>query len=261
MRPLSSLLQRHLVRQLIDEEAREGRLNHFGPIAATGGLLDLLCDFIRQMKRLEIWPEQFAEACRQRGVTDKDRELLAIYRAYQQRLVEHNLYDAEGCFWSARDLLHRQPIAYQLIVADGFSDFTRTEHDILQDLAAQAGEMWISLPMEGEVGCVERTEGEMVGSAQSRTPENADYSSGPVRVTHHESGENGACALSLTTPSRVARVFSSLRRIRRPTLRASARSIHPSLRSARTSSRSRRKRWPNCGSGTRTSAWKRSPGL
>ena len=41
---------------------------------------------------------------------------------------------------------------YQLIVADGFSDFTRTEHDILQDLAAHAGEMWISLPMEGEGG-------------------------------------------------------------------------------------------------------------
>ncbi len=170
VRPLSSLLERHLVRQMVDEEAREGRLNHFGPIASTSGLLDLRLRFIRQMKRLEIWPEQFAEACQQRGVTDKDRELLAIYRAYQQRLVDHNLYDAEGCFWSARDLLHRQPIAYQLVVADGFSDFTRTEHDILEDLAAQAGEMWISLPMEGDVGCVERTEGEMVGSAPIRTP-------------------------------------------------------------------------------------------
>ena len=133
---------------MVDEEARQGRLNHFGPIASTGGLLDLLCDFIRQMKRLEIWPEQFAEACQQRGVAEKDRELLAIYQAYQQTLLDHNLYDAEGCFWSARDLLRRRPIRYQLIVADGFSDFTRTEHDMLQDLAAHAGEMWISLPME-----------------------------------------------------------------------------------------------------------------
>ena len=112
----------------------------------------MLCDFIRQMKRLEIWPDQFAEACQQRGVTEKDRELLAIYRAYQQRLLDHNLYDAEGCFWSARDLLHRQPISYQLIVADGFSDFTRTEHDILEDLAACAGEVWISLPLGAEDG-------------------------------------------------------------------------------------------------------------
>ena len=63
VRPLDSLLKRHLIRQLVDEEVEAGRFNHFGPIAATSGLLDLLCDFIRQMKRLEIWPEQFAEAC------------------------------------------------------------------------------------------------------------------------------------------------------------------------------------------------------
>ena len=36
------------------------------------------------------------------------------------------------------------------MVADGFSDFTRTEHDILQDLAAHSEETWISLPMEGD---------------------------------------------------------------------------------------------------------------
>ena len=73
-RRVSSLVKRQLVRQLVDEALRQGRLNHFGPIATTSGLLDLLCDLIRQMKRLEIWPEQFAQACRQRGVAEKDRE-------------------------------------------------------------------------------------------------------------------------------------------------------------------------------------------
>ncbi len=150
VRPLRSLHKRQLIRQLVDEAGGEGRLKHFGPIASTGGLLDLVCDFIRQLKRLEIWPEQFAEACNQRGATDKDRELLGIYAAYQKLLVDHNLYDAEGCFWSARDLLRRQPTAYRFIVAYGFSDFTRTEHDILQELAAHAEELWISLPGEGQ---------------------------------------------------------------------------------------------------------------
>ena len=68
MRPLSSLLKRHLVRQLVDEEARQGRLNHFGPIASTGGLLDLLCDFIRQMKRLEIWPDSLPRPANNGGL-------------------------------------------------------------------------------------------------------------------------------------------------------------------------------------------------
>jgi ATP-dependent helicase/nuclease subunit B len=152
VRRLSSLLTRQIVRQLVEEESRQGRLPHFGPIAPTGGLLDLLCNFIRQMKRLEIWPDQFAAACEKRGFTPKDRELLAIYRAYQQHLVDHDLYDAEGLLWSARDLLHRQASGYRFIVADGFSDFTRTEHDILEDLAAHAEEIWITLPLNDAEG-------------------------------------------------------------------------------------------------------------
>ena len=36
----------------------------------------------------------------------------------------------------------------QLIVADGFTDFTRTQHEILEILAAEAEEMYISLPLE-----------------------------------------------------------------------------------------------------------------
>ncbi len=148
MRPLTTLMKRQLIGQLLEDQRRAGQLEHFGPIAATAGLLDLVCDFIRQMKRLEIWPEQFEQSCRQRGVGQKDRELLTIYQAYQQRLVDHNLYDAEGRSWSARDLLRQQPIRYELVVADGFSDFTQTEHDMLQTLAEHAAETWISLPLE-----------------------------------------------------------------------------------------------------------------
>jgi ATP-dependent helicase/nuclease subunit B len=152
MRPLNNLLKRQLVRQILEDERRTGRLVHFGPIASTAGLLDLVCEFIRQMKRLEIWPDQFSAACRERGVGRKDQELLAIYEAYQERLVAANLYDAEGQFWSARDLLRHRARRFELVVADGFSDFTRTEHDMLQTLAEQSAEMWISLPLEDEPG-------------------------------------------------------------------------------------------------------------
>ena len=150
--PLNGLMKRRLIRQLLDKRRREGLLEHFGPIGATAGLLDLLCDFIGQMKRLEIWPDQFDESCRQGGNRQKDSELLEIYQAYQRQLLEHDLYDAEGRFWSARDLLRQQPVRFELVVADGFSDFTRTEHDMLQTLAEHAGETWISLPLEAETG-------------------------------------------------------------------------------------------------------------
>ena len=148
---ISPLMKRHLIRRLIDQHLAEGRLKHFGPIATSGGLLDLVCDFVRELKRLEVWPDDFRRACQSRGVSQKDEELLAIYEAYQQRLLEHHLYDAEGRLWSARDWLRKGPgPQFRLIVADGFTDFTRTEHEILQTLARRAEEAWISLPIEAE---------------------------------------------------------------------------------------------------------------
>ena len=41
-------------------------------------------------------------------MADKDVELFEAYAAYQQTLRERGLFDAEGRFWSARDLLARE---------------------------------------------------------------------------------------------------------------------------------------------------------
>ena len=151
VRPISRPMQRHLLRRLIDDQVAQGRLTHFGPIAATSGLLDSVCDFIRELKRLEIWPEDFGRACRSRGISQKDRELLAIYEAYQHCLLQHHLYDAEGRSWLARDWLRKIQLPnLRMVVADGFTDFTRTEHEILGILASRAAESWISLPLEPE---------------------------------------------------------------------------------------------------------------
>ncbi len=161
IRPLSRLMKRHLVRQLIEDGRAEGRLTYFAPIAATGGLVDLVCDLIGELKRLEIWPEQFQAACAARGLSEKDRELLDIYQGYQQGLLEHHLYDAEGRFWSARDWLKKTwsandslPVSQipwaklRVVMVDGFTDFTRTQYEILGILAQRVEEMWISLPWE-----------------------------------------------------------------------------------------------------------------
>jgi ATP-dependent helicase/nuclease subunit B len=188
LRPLSHLMKRELVRQIIGEQSARGRLKHFQSIVATGGLVDQICEFISELKRSEIWPEDFHRACEVRGVGDKDVELLEIYDAYQQALREHGLFDAEGRFWSARDVLaggkgpvprdagnqrgtiggestarklaggDASPIhpssfilhPLQLVVIDGFTDFTRTQHEIIEILAAGSTEMIITLPLESE---------------------------------------------------------------------------------------------------------------
>ena len=179
IRPVARLMKRELIRQIIDQQSARGRLTHFQSIATTGGLVDLVCEFIGELKRLEIWPEEFHRACSARGIGDKDVELSEIYEAYQQTLREHGLFDAEGRFWSARDVLQREgegevgvrcrmmndecqtfkPVIHhssfiihhlQLVVIDGFADFTRTQHEIIELLARRAETAIITLPLEPE---------------------------------------------------------------------------------------------------------------
>ena len=152
IRPLAGPMKRQLVRQLLDEQDARGRLAHFRPIAHTSGLVDLVVEFLSELKRLEIWPEHFRQACDSRGIAPKDEELLEIYEAYQQALLEHQLFDAEGSFWSARHWLkqgQRRPFEdLQIVVADGFSDFTRTQHEILEILAGRVESLSIALTLE-----------------------------------------------------------------------------------------------------------------
>jgi ATP-dependent helicase/DNAse subunit B len=154
IRPLTRSVKRQLVRHLIGEQLARGQIGHFRPIVSTSGLVDLVCELISELKRLEIWPEDLRRACQARGFTAKDRELLELYEAYQLILRENQLYDAEGRLWSARDWLqqgHRRPFENpRLAVADGFTDFTRTQHEILELLAGWVDEIVISLPLESE---------------------------------------------------------------------------------------------------------------
>jgi len=152
VQPITSLVKRQIIRGLILSRAAEKRLKHFGPIAGTSGLTDLVCELISELKTQEIWPDEFKSACEQRGVTHKDRDLLLLYEAYQEHLNQRGLYDAEGRFWIARELLRNgatRPFeALRSVIVDGFADFTRPQHDILQILASRAESMAISLPLE-----------------------------------------------------------------------------------------------------------------
>lgn len=188
-KPLTEVFKRELLERIVAEMAEEGRLRYFSPIVGRKGLIDLLADFISEMKRLEVWPEQLTEAFGRgaaRGDSPERRqqpslpdgrhaELIEVYSRYQQLLAQFDLYDAEGQLWLARDCLRRAieaarsspsgrgqrgsgvarfegprvgPLALRHIVVDGFTDFTRTQHEMLDALAGIADQLWISLPLE-----------------------------------------------------------------------------------------------------------------
>ena len=100
IRSLDPAVKRRVLRNLIDEQNRAGRLGDFAAIADTGGFLDLVDAFLSELKRAEIWPDNFTHVCRQIGDREKDRVLGELYGRYQQRLQATGLYDDEGKLWA-----------------------------------------------------------------------------------------------------------------------------------------------------------------
>ena len=144
IRPLSRGMKRHLVRRLIDEHAAEGRLRYFAPIASTGGLVDLVCEFISELKRLEIWPEHFRRACTAARNRRQGRRAVGNLRGVSAMAAGAPALRRRGAVSGRRGTTWtssaggKQPLRprfferLRLVVADGFTDFTRTQHEILE---------------------------------------------------------------------------------------------------------------------------------
>ena len=112
----------------------------------------MLGRFIAELKRAQVLPERFEALARRRGATPKERDLAAIYAAYQQRLIDLRLYDDEGLFWEARDRVvngELGPFGHaRLLAADGFWDFSPAQREILKALAQHLHDVRISLTLD-----------------------------------------------------------------------------------------------------------------
>lgn len=151
---LPEISKRYLLRSIVDDLIATEQIQYFYSIAGTSGFLDLISSFISELKREEIWPDQFSEAFGRLNSEsfEKDRELALIYSRYQTALHEMRRYDSEGRFWSARTALQEGkwgPFGrFRLVVLDGFADFTHTQYEILELLAGRTDKLLISLPQE-----------------------------------------------------------------------------------------------------------------
>jgi len=148
---LSAVGRHLLLTRIIAEMAAEGAFKALGPLADAPGLVDALDASIAELKRAAIDPEELAGVIdRRRG---KDADLLEVYRRYQQSLHETRRYDVEGQMWQGRDVLAADPAAglgydrVEAVAADGFTDFTPTQAQILALLAGRVQTMLITLPV------------------------------------------------------------------------------------------------------------------
>ena len=154
IRPIGQLEKLRILTQLIRQLHEEKQLRHFAAVARSPGFTRQVSDAIADLKRRDVWAEDFRERCRD----DRDRDFAQVYSAYQQHLHTHGLYDAEGRFWAAREELQQPSQAspsreggefhFGLIVLDGFADFTTAQHDLLRLLGEHCDEMLITLPAD-----------------------------------------------------------------------------------------------------------------
>lgn len=158
VRPITPFFKRLLLRWILREMTAAGRIEYFAPASETTGLASQLSAWLSEIKRLEIWPDELRKGVARLDDSPRHRELLDIYEEYQRRLTEGCLYDAEGRLWSARTMLaegkDRLANPLSLVVVDGFSDFTRTQHEIIEILLNRSEQIYVSLPADSEVSSV-----------------------------------------------------------------------------------------------------------
>jgi ATP-dependent helicase/nuclease subunit B len=146
--PLSDVQRRLLADDMVADLHRAKELSHFDRVADTRGFAEGVFDLLAELKRAEVWPEQLAE----HSVSRKGSQCANLYARYQAQLQRLNLFDVEGRVWYARDLLGRglrRPFEnVRAVFVDGFTEFTRTQAEILRGLCEWVEELWLALPGE-----------------------------------------------------------------------------------------------------------------
>ncbi|HSR33389.1 MAG TPA: PD-(D/E)XK nuclease family protein [Anaerolineae bacterium] len=151
---LSEPVQYRLIRSVVDDLT----LDHYAPLAARPGFVQVLEGLIGELKAARIYPDVLAEAVADLGDPHGEgaelrlRDLARIYAVYQARLQAQGWADRAGLGWLAVEALEEraQQVAcdWPLLVVDGFDDFTPVQVALLVVLAGRVGETIITLTGE-----------------------------------------------------------------------------------------------------------------
>ena len=153
-RILPPLASRVLLRRVVSAALDGKQLNHLADAARRSSFVELLQEHIQQLKRHGVPPAAYARSIGSRGDPRLQQELALLYSNYEQLLAEHRLVDTEGCHAALRDALAGDPARWaelDIVVADGFADFTHTQLEILAVLARRSGQLLVSLPGEANL--------------------------------------------------------------------------------------------------------------
>ncbi|MCB9436731.1 MAG: exodeoxyribonuclease V subunit gamma [Anaerolineales bacterium] len=133
------------VYQVVRRLMRGLELQYLAPIADKAGFLDLVVRLIYELKQARIFPKHFAEA----ASTSKEHDLALIYSAYQDWVTEQDVVDREGAGWLALEELNKTSLQLaDLLVVDGFLQFSPLQAQLLQTLTQHMDETIVTLTYE-----------------------------------------------------------------------------------------------------------------
>lgn len=151
-RALRPAVQRELLRRLVNQALRQGHLHYFAEAAKRANFIDALAEHFHELERADIGAEEYAKFPPAHKNEQENRESALLYQSYASSLAEHHLLSEEGSLRILRDRLlagdDSLPKQFELVVVDGFTDFTRTQHRILEVLATRTRRLHITLPCD-----------------------------------------------------------------------------------------------------------------
>jgi len=144
VRRLNEAARFSFLRGLLQDMHAADELRVFHGIADTRGFVTVLARLFDEFKQCGISADAYAKASQ----NPKDRELAAIYARYQRQLRENRLADLEGEGWLALAKLQEQTqivAGPELLLVDGFDQFTRVQAQLLAALARAIPRLHITL--------------------------------------------------------------------------------------------------------------------
>lgn len=141
VRRLNNLTRYSLLRLLLAQMLAADQLSHFRRIADTRGFVAIAAEFIDELKQAKVDVDEFAAAARSR----KDEELALIYRRYQEALKQSDLADVEGEGWLALAKMRDITLDMDLLLVDGYDQFTIVQAQTLAALSEAIPSVHISL--------------------------------------------------------------------------------------------------------------------
>lgn len=164
-------LQRSLISQILSRLKAQGKLKAIGPLAGREGCVNTIAGLIGEIERAAKSPVEVAEIIATRtqdlaprtGVADRDlhlqidfdREIALIYSTYSELLKRHKLTEQDADQLRVLSILDGELDGQavnlpwlqnvQLLVLDGFFDFTPVQGEILRRLIPRVTEVVVNL--------------------------------------------------------------------------------------------------------------------